>query len=279
MKNSKGLVAVFILLAFSIISVSAQTQRQPYSINDRQVSIILKRLEQSSNRFRNSLNAALVQGRIDQTRPQNDINSFDPGFESAINQFKDQFTRRRAGAADVRNVLEKASLINGFMSRNHLNRTVQNDWSSVRTDLNALANAYGVSWQWNGQTLPPIISTQPYVLPDRELDQLIRRIENGGDALRSSLTDAFDQTHYDSTRSEGSMDDSVRRFKKATDQLRNHFDTKQLVASDVEGLIGFATPLERFMRDNKVTDRAQGDWSRLRADLNTLASAFNVHPN
>ena len=279
MKNSKRVVSVFILFILSIIGVNAQAQRQPYLDSDRQVSNILQRLERSSSRFRGSLNTALVQDRIDQTRPQNDINSFESAFASAINQFRDQFARHRAGTADVENVLQEALSINGFMIRNRLNTRAQDDWASVRTDLNVLANAYGVSWQWDRKAFPPVISNQSYPLAARDLDQLIRRIENGGDTFSSSITDAFDRSRYDPTRSEGNMNDAVAAFKKATDQLRNSFDTGRSVVGDVERLLGRSTPIEIFMRNNRVTDSAQSNWSTLRRDLNTLASAYNITPN
>ena len=84
MKKSKRIMSVFILFALAIIGVSAQAQPRTNRVTDRQVSTILQRLERSSNRFRGSLNLALVNGRIDQTRPQNDINTFEPAFQSAI---------------------------------------------------------------------------------------------------------------------------------------------------------------------------------------------------
>lgn len=152
MKNSKHVITMFILFALLMIGVSAQAQRQPSRVTTRQVSGILQRLEQSSNRFRNSLNAALAQERIGATRSQNDINSFEPTFASAINQFRNRFTRRQAGAADVQDILQKASPVNDYMNRNQLSPQAQNDWAQVRTDLTALANAYGVSWQWDQQT-------------------------------------------------------------------------------------------------------------------------------
>src|SRR5690242_13539319 len=77
----KRIVSVFILLAFSIvIGVSIQAQPQPNRNNTRQVSNMLQRLERSSTRFRNSLNLALVQRSVDQTRPQNDVSTFESGF-------------------------------------------------------------------------------------------------------------------------------------------------------------------------------------------------------
>ena len=49
-----------------------QAQPQPDRNNTRQVGNMLQRLEQSSSRFRNSLNVALVQSSVDQTQPQNE---------------------------------------------------------------------------------------------------------------------------------------------------------------------------------------------------------------
>src|SRR6185369_5347671 len=149
----KCLVSAFMLLAFSIvIPRSIQAQQQTNRNNTHQVGIMLQRLDRSSSRFRNSLNLALVQGSVDQTRPQNDVSTFESGFELAIKQFRDQFTRRLAVAADLETILQNASPINSFVTQNTLNPRVKNDWTSVRTDLNTLANAYGVSWQWNQLT-------------------------------------------------------------------------------------------------------------------------------
>jgi len=139
MKNSKNIVSVSILLALSILGVSAQAQRQASRTTDRQAGVILQRIEQASSRFHNSLNAALARGRMDQTQPQNDINTFQADFENATSQFRDQLTRRRANTTDVQNVLQKASLVNSFMARNRLNSRARTDWASIRTDLNSLA--------------------------------------------------------------------------------------------------------------------------------------------
>ncbi|HEU4875419.1 MAG TPA: hypothetical protein VFT44_20090, partial [Pyrinomonadaceae bacterium] len=138
----KSIVSVFTLLAFSIvIGLSIQAQQQTNRNNTRQVGNMLQRLERSSGRFRNSLNVALVQRSVDQTQPQNDISTFQSGFDLAIKQFRDQFTRRLAVTSDVESILEKASPINSFITHNTLNPRVKNDWASVRTDLNTLANA------------------------------------------------------------------------------------------------------------------------------------------
>ena len=275
----KSITAVFILFLFPIIvGLDVQAQPQPDRHNTRQVGNMLQRLERSSSRFRTSLNVALVQGSVDQTQPQNDISTFQSGFDLAIKQFSDQFIRRLAVASDVEIILQKAPPINRFVTQNSLNRRVKNDWASVRTDLTTLARAYGVSWQWNQLAPMKIDSNQSFRLSQNDLTQLILQIENGGDKFRVSLTEAFFQRPYDRTRSEGNMNDSVRVFKKATDQVRIRFDARQLVSDDVQLLLHQAQPLENFMRDNPLTESARNDWSTLRTNLNLLANAYNISP-
>lgn len=280
MTITKSIAYVFILLLFPIIiGLDVQAQPQPNRNNTRQVGNMLQQLERSSSRFRNSLNVELVRRSVDQTRPQNDISTFQSGFDLAIKQFRDQFTRRLAVASDVEAVLQKASPINNFISQNTLNPRVKNDWASVRTNLNTLASAYGVSWQWNQLTAIKVDSNRSFRLSESELTLLIQQIENGGDKFRVSLTDAFDLRPYDRTRSEGNMNDALRGFKKATDQVRIRFDAGQLVSDDVKRLLELAQPIENFMRANSLTDRARDDWSTLRTNLNLLANAYNISPS
>jgi len=273
----KSPTSVFIPLLFLII-IGLGVQAQPNRNNTRQVSNMLQRLERSSSRFRNSLNVALVQESVDQTQPQNDISSFQSGLDLAIKQFRDQFSRRLAAASDVESILQKASPINNFIIQNTLNPRVRNDWISVRTDLNTLASAYGVSWQWNQLTPMKLDSNRSFRLSEVDLNQLIQQIENGGDKFRVSLTDAFFQRPYDRTTSEGNMNDALRGFKRATDQVRIRFDARQLVADDVRRLLDQAQPLDNFMRSNPLTDNARNNWSELRSNLSTLANAYNVTP-
>lgn len=279
MQNSKIIGSVLILLALAVANISVQAQRRSSRAADRQVGVILQQLDRSSGRFRNSLNTAVAQQRIDQTRSGNNISTFQSDFQSATTQLNTQFNRRQAGAADVQNVLQSASVINSFMARNRLNRRVQSDWNQVRTDLNSLSAAYGLTWQWNQQTFPGVSSVPSGRLSYDQLGQLIRRVDTGGEAFRTSLTEAFGESRYDQSRSEGTMNDRVRVFKNATDQLRNQFDSRQTVDAYLERLFASAAPIDTYMRNNRLTDRVQSDWSTLRGDLNSLANAYGMATN
>ncbi|HEY6045980.1 MAG TPA: YMGG-like glycine zipper-containing protein, partial [Pyrinomonadaceae bacterium] len=205
--------------------------------------------------------------------------SFEPAFAAAIDQFRARFTQRAAVASDVQNILQKAQIVNGFMTRNRLNLTAQNNWAAVRTDLNALANAYGLSSQWNREATPPVNTSRRSRISDAELSNLIQRIETGGNRFQTSLTAAFDRSRFNQTGSEANMNEAVRTFKNSTDQLRSQFDARQPVGDQVERVLARATPIDTFMHNNQLTNRAQSDWSTLHGDLTTLASAFNLSAN
>lgn len=75
------------------------------------------------------------------------------------------------------------------------------------------------------------------------------------------------------------MNDALRGFKKATDQVRIRFDARELIADDVRRLLDQATPLDVFMRDNPLTDGVKSDWSTLRGDLGVLAGVYDLSPS
>jgi len=276
MQFSKLLVSVSIFFACACV-VPAQTKRHSgQGATEANINVILDRLEVGTGKFRLSVNKALVQSRVDQTTSPNDINTFVPRLQAAIYQLRIKNDNSGETRASVETLLRQASLVNAFMIQHRLNKQVQGDWASVRTDLNLLARNSGVTWSWNQQSVYP-----PYVnglaqLSDEELNELIQRLETGGDRFRSSLTDAFDLTGYDKTPGEGRMNTDLRGLKKETDQLRSQFDARQPLTGIVTNLLVRTRPIDTYMRENLLTNRVQNDWRTLSADINTLAVAYKL---
>lgn len=139
-----------LLLMFGIsMSSAVQAQLRPYRISDRQISDLLRRLDQDSGRFRNSLDSSLDRSRRDGTRAEDNINAFVRDFDNSVGHLRNQFNGRRSVAGDVEDVLQKAATIDEFMMRSRATSGAMGDWSAVKRDLDELANDYGVSWQWN----------------------------------------------------------------------------------------------------------------------------------
>ena len=122
----------------------------PYRITDKEVEAIIHRIENQSDTFRKSLDAALDKSRLDGTRREDDINSFVKEFYKETKQLHENFDNHKSTANDVRTVLDRAAQIDQFIARNRLrnDRDAQRDWAKLRTHLDELARVYSVSWRW-----------------------------------------------------------------------------------------------------------------------------------
>ena len=283
-RQTISVALVFAMLGLGLTTAQAQ---RPNRISDRQVDNTLRRVEASADRFRASFATAMDRSRWNGTSTEDQLNGYIQNFETATDQLRSRFNSRNAAAADVENVLRQAAFINEFMMRNRLDMAAMNDWTTLRADLDALARAYNVTWDWTRQTGTtygnngPVgpVNTQTgaaYRISDRQLDAIIRRVETGADRFRASLGNALDRSRYDGTRAEDNINQFMRDFETATDQLRSRFDGRTSVAGDVENVLRQATYIDDFMRRQTLSMRAENDWTTLRGDLNQLASAYSV---
>jgi hypothetical protein len=288
--------AALLVATVALCATAAQAQR-PYRMNDRQVEPTLRRVETDADRFRSSFANALDRSRFNGTSTEDQLNGYVQNFASATDQLRSRFNNRTAVAADVENVLRQAAFINDFMMRNRLSTAASNDWTTLRADLDALARVYNVTWDWtqtgstygnsgngnggydnsgNGNSGYGNQTGVAYRMNDRQLDALIRRIENGTDRFRTDMGNALDRSTYNGTRAEDNINQFVRDFATATDQLRSRFSSRTSASADVENVLRQATYIDDFMRRNTLSMRAENDWTTLRGDLNQLATAYSV---
>jgi hypothetical protein len=282
-RQTISLALVCAMLSLGLASAQAQTQR-PYRISDRQVENALRRVETDADRFRSSFSMALDRSRWNGTSTEDQLNGYVQNFETATDQLRSRFNARNAAASDVENVLRQAAFLNEFMMRNRLASAAMNDWTTLRADLDALARAYNVTWDWTRQTGSTYGSSGNVSMPsgvayrisDRQLDAVIRRVENGADRFRTSMGNSLDRSRYDGTRAEDNINQFIRDFETATDTLRSRFNARTSVASDVENVLRQATYIDDFMTRQTLSMRAENDWTTLRGNLNQLASAYSV---
>ncbi|HEX8352410.1 MAG TPA: YMGG-like glycine zipper-containing protein [Pyrinomonadaceae bacterium] len=285
-RQTISVALVFAVLGLGLTATQAQTPRT-YRVNDRQVDNLLRRIETDADRFRSSFSMALDRSRHNGTSTEDQLNGYVQNFETATDQLRSRFNSRNAAAADVENVLRQAAFLNDFMMSNRLDAAASNDWTTLRADLDALARAYNVTWDWSRQSgatygapgygnAGAAQTGAAYRISDRQLDAIIRRVENGADRFRANLGTALNRSTYNGTRAEDNINQFVRDFETATDQLRSRFDGRTSVAGDVENVLRQATYIDDFMTRQTLSVRAENDWTTLKGDLNQLASAYSV---
>lgn len=270
MKRIRGIIAIMtVVLLASVVTAEAQ---QPQRLSEKEMKNLLERIEKGADSFRDSLKNALGQSRYDDTRAEDNINQFVKDFESTTDQLEGRFNDHRAAAATVLEVLNRAASIENFMLRHRLTPRAQSDWAYLRRNLDELAAAYNVAWNWSG------VSNRPYRITEDQVKNLLERIEKGADSFRSSLKDAIGKSRFDDTRAEDNINQAVRDFEVATDHLENRFNDDRSASASVQEVLRRAGSIDNFMRrySHTLTPRAHSDWSYLRRNLDELAQAYGV---
>ena len=125
------------------------SQNMPSGVNDQQVEQLLKRTTRDADQFRRSLDQALASSRINTSREEDDINRFVTELTEATNHLNDHFDRRHIVTSNIEEVLQRGVSIDSFMHRHQLTTRAQNDWLTVRRNLDDLARVYNVAWDWS----------------------------------------------------------------------------------------------------------------------------------
>jgi hypothetical protein len=68
----------------------------------------------------------------------------------------------------------------------------------------------------------------------------------------------------------------ARDFDESVQRLRVRFDARQSTSADAQDVLNRAARIDVFLNRHSVDARSRNQWSLLRADLNQLASTFNV---
>ncbi|RPH59544.1 MAG: hypothetical protein EHM89_10490 [Acidobacteria bacterium] len=262
----KRIVVIAAVSAFVSVSMTAAAQQRPYRLNDQQVKDLLSRIDTRTDEFRASFDRAIDRTRID---GEDQIASV-KDFAEATDRLSDRVNSRRSSTADVEDVLRRASLIDNIVTAHHSDTAVGRNWQALRRELDDLARAYGVAWDWASSQ-----RTSSRV-DDQQVGPLLRQIEKNADEFRRSLDQALDRSRIDGSRDEDNIKESVKEFAESMDQLRDHFDRRQVVANDLEDVLRRGVSIDGFMRRHQLTLDAEDDWLTVRGDLDELARAYHV---
>lgn len=266
----------------------AQIVGQPYRLSDKEVGRIINQIENQTKTFRKSLDSALDHSRANGTRREDDINSFVKAFEEQTKHLHDRFDHHKSVAADVEAVLDRASAIDNFMAQQRLRERAENDWFALRGNLDELAQAYNVSWRWNGPVssvgpvgpvgpVAPVAGGElPYRLNDKDVERILHRIEDQSHRFKSSLDSALDRSRLNGTRREDDVNQFIKEFDNEVKRLHDRFADHKSVAADVQAVLDRAARIDEFMARRQLGGRAESDWSTLKANLDELSQAYSV---
>lgn len=111
----------------------------------------VRRVERDSRTFRRALDRELDNTRYDSTNREDRINDVTERFATAADNLEDSFDNGnniRSSQDEAQLVFQLAAQIDRFMNRNSFRGNAENQWSTIRRDLQTIANTYG--YNFNG---------------------------------------------------------------------------------------------------------------------------------
>lgn len=100
--------------------------------------------------------------------------------------------------------------------------------------------------------------------------RLLSRIESRTNDFRRNLDRALDRSRLNGSNREDNINQFVKDFTVATNQLRTRFRSGQEVRDELREVFRRADRIDRFMSRFRLGERAESDWVRIRQDLSQL---------
>lgn len=116
-------------------------------------------------------------------------------------------------------------------------------------------------------------------MQEREIRQLITRVERRTSDFRVSLDASLDGSRIDGTRREDNINQFVLDFQNAVTRLRQSFNRRQASSADMQEVLNRAATINDFLLRIRTTARVQTDWAGVRQDLDELARIYGVSWN
>lgn len=227
MSSLRRTVAITFALGILLSGFSAMAQQGTYRGTYRSVRNLISRIETRSDIFRNSLDTALDRSVLDGTNAEDNINIFVSDFDSAVERLRQRFESRQSTSADAQEVLNRAARIDRFMNRRQLSTQVEQNWLSLRSQLDQLASVYGVTWPRRGRiSSTPFPSNTPYPSTPSTTDNVI----TGTYRLDASRSDDPRDAANRATQSL-----PYRDRQRVSDELTSRLESPDQIAIELRG--------------------------------------------
>ena len=189
-----------------------------YTIGDRQLRQLVDQLNVGSATFSRNLRQDLNRGGNDRYSADEVLRQLS-GFETALVQLRNRVNSRQITSSDTQNVLDRAAFLNTFIADRQLSNQTENNWSALRSDLDRLASAFNIAWNWS--TVPTVPGGGGYGT-SRDLTGTFRLDASRGDDVRRAVDNA--------TRNL-----SLAERQRVYDSLLRRLDSPQMLAIDRRG--------------------------------------------
>jgi len=112
-----------------------------------------------------------------------------------------------------------------------------------------------------------------------QINVVIERVEERVDNFVSTYDKALDRSRLDGSSRENWLMNRARDLERSTDELSREFDRRDAWIEnkdETRKCLNIASDIDRNIRNYKFGTAAEGNWARVRFELNTLADIYNL---
>ncbi len=133
-------------------------------MTDRQIQVILTRIRTNAESLLRTIDGAPPRGRAlgNRARQAGDVAYLVEDLVQASTHLSDHITRREATRTDMDDLLSRAHAADAALTRTPAPRNGRTAWTNIRRDIDRLATAYGVNWDWQNPQYPGIPGSGVY---------------------------------------------------------------------------------------------------------------------
>jgi len=133
-------------------------------LTDRQIQVILTRVRTNAETLLTAIDGTRPRGRVYGTRSRQagDVAYLVEDLVQASVHMSDHVTRREATRTDLDELLSRADAVEEALTRTPAPAAGQTAWRNIRREIEGLATAYGVTWDWQNPQYPGIPGTGVY---------------------------------------------------------------------------------------------------------------------
>jgi YMGG-like Gly-zipper len=228
-----------------------------YNLSDTQMRQLIDRLNVRSATFSRNLRQDLNRGSYNDRSSADEVRRELTEFETALTQLRNRVNSRRSTSSEARELLEHAGFLNSYIASRQLSSQTENNWNTLRQDLDRLASAFNIAWNWSN--VPTVPGGGGYGT-GRDLTGTFRLNTSRGDDVRTAVDNA--------TRNLSSAE-----RQRVYDSLLRRLDPPQMLAIDRRGnsvtIASTRAPQINFVADNRenVETTPRGRQVRVRASL------------
>lgn len=112
-----------------------------------------------------------------------------------------------------------------------------------------------------------------------EVKAIINRVEDRVDNFVRNLDKSLDRSRLDGSSREDWLMKRAKDLESATDELAREFDRRDAWIEnkdETRRCLNIASDIDRNMRSYRFGAATEGNWNRVRYELNTLADVYNL---